>query len=261
MAKKMNIRMAVVLLLLGSLTPHLSNAQYVELDSAYTGPKNTIFLLGNPIIVPLMSGSPSSVYLGMVYKRVLKNNKRLKFGLNYDYNDLSPFNQGSDPNNFLAYNDSQVVISNRQEYFSRISLRGGLEWSDYTENNGKFYGLDLHAGISKATHDAYAYTYNRLPGDTTTIGPSDFSILPDTTVAQYDYDHYFLNVGFAANIGYRVVLKKKWEINFTFSPEFTFNFPVRYDWNLATPVPLQYEPSSGFEMQLRMLLVDIGYRF
>lgn len=255
----MNTRIGYGMVLLLSWFTNTAQAQYIEPDSAYTGPKKSLFLLANPIFPPLMGSTDGSAHLALSYKRVLSNTKRLKFGAFFDYYNLSPSVRTIDPSDVLGKTDSSVSINVRQEYYRRVATRGGLEWGDYNEKHGKFYGVDLIAGYSKNDHQSYNNTYVKEWAPDSSF--SSYALLPDSMAGVYDYTHHYLTLGFAANIGYRVVIKQKWELNFTFSPEFTFNLPVGNQWNLTTPAPLQYEPTNSFEMQLRMLLIDIGYRF
>lgn len=260
MIKNMNRLTYLWMVLIGLLLSTSIRAQYVEVDSLYAGRKNTLSFLVNPILPPLMGSYNGSLHLALTYKRVVNNGKRFKIAGFYDFYDLTQNNGLINPNSVIPTADSSVIINQTEEYYGRMSIRTGFEWGDYTEKFGKYYGADLHVGYSKAKYKSYDHIYIPTPVDSLN-SDYNYNNVPDTMLGRYDYNHYFLNLGLVANVGYRVVIKEKLEFNFTFSPEFNFNIPIRYQWNMDTPKPTQYQPANSFDLQLRMLLVDVGYRF
>jgi hypothetical protein len=236
-------------------------AQYVDPDSAYVGRKNAIMILANPLLQVALSSDSRAALFGLSYKRVLHNNKRLKLGAGYEFIDLSPYENEIPLARIPEATDSAIVINSKKQFYNRTHIRGGLEWSEFSSKHGMVYGLDVQVGFRKDHNESYNAQHLVAPRDSTILNPNYFSSSPNSKEGVYDFDHYYMDIGLVANIGYRVQLKEKWEINLSFSPEFNLYFVTNSKWNLDTPEPLQYLPSNGFEMQLRLLLVDIGYRF
>jgi hypothetical protein len=257
----MNIHRSFLCLGCFGLLTLTSYGQYIEPDSALVGRKNIILLQTNPLIGIAIQAENMPTTFGMTYKRTLKEFKRLVIGLNYEWINLSPSNQALQPAHLVASSDSTVTLLETKETFSRMNIRGGLEWSDYTDKSAMFYGVTAHLGQRHQHYDAYTHQYRQLPVDTTLINPTTFANKPESSKGIYDYDHYFLEFGFALQIGYRIQLKQRWEINLSMSPEFSVYLPTKNTWNLDSQEPLQFLPSNGFEMNLHLLLVDIGYRF
>jgi hypothetical protein len=259
--KMMNNFRWTLSLLVGVFACQLAGAQYIEADSVYAGRRNSLMFLANPVVAFALQSNGESLQYGISFKRVLSNTRRLKLALGHEYVDLSPKQSASTGRYFQQSSDSTIAAIALNETFNRTTIRGGLEWSEYLAKNAMYYGVDLQLGARKQHYDAYTYHYSKLELDSSQINPTVFSSAPDSIVGVYDYSNRYIDIGLAIHIGYRIQLKEKWEVNLSFSPEFNVYFAGKNTWNLETPAPLQYLPSSGFEMQLRLLLVDIGYRF
>jgi hypothetical protein len=257
----MNIHRSFLFLLCFGLLTFGAFGQYIEPDSTLMGHKNSILLQANPLLRIAIQANGAPTTFGLTYKRTLKEFKRLVCGLNYEWMNLSPRNQTLQPAHLVASTDSSVTLLETNETFSRMNIRGGLEWSSYIDKSAMFYGVTAHLGQRHQHYEAYTHQYRQLPIDTTLINPTTFANKPESSTGIYDYDHYFLEFGFALQIGYRIQLKQRWEINLSMNPEFSVYLPTKNNWNLDSPEPLQFLPSNGFEMNLRLLLVDIGYRF
>ena len=259
--KMMNNFRWTLCLLVGVFICQLTKAQYIEADSVYVGRRNSLMLLANPIVAFALQSNSSNLQYGLSYKRVLSNTRRLKLAIGHEFADLSPNQSTSNGRYFQQSTDSTIAATDVTETYNRTIIRGGLEWSEYQAKNAMYYGVDLQLGVRKHHYDAYTNHFSKLAVDSTQINPFVFANEPDSIVGVYDYNNRYIDIGVAIHIGYRIHIKEKWEVNLSFSPEFNVYFAGKNTWNLDTPAPLQYLPSSGFEMQLRLLLVDIGYRF
>jgi hypothetical protein len=256
-----NIKIGTIALFALLFCSEMLDAQYYESDSAFVGRKNSIMLLTNPLLQVALNSTGRTFQTGIQYKRLINPNKRLNFGFGFEAIDFIE-RQNQNPINLIAdATDSVLILRKKKSIYNRFHISSGIEWSDFSQNHGFLYGVGLQLGIRKELESSYLNHHIKSPIDSTSLEMNYYAAIPDSTEAEYDYTNSYVDFAVALQIGYRINIKEKWEVNLTFSPQFNVYFATQNQWNLNTPQPLDYQPSNGFEMQLRLLMVDIGYRF
>jgi hypothetical protein len=206
----------------------------------------------------LMGALQYSPRFGLAYRRqgVVNPHRTLRVQAVVDITDIENMA-------FYDYTDIMQVTSNsvmfrwRDDSESRFTVRTGLEWSDPNERHTPVYGADLIAGVNYRREQRGNVTF---PRDTLAA-----EIVPYHGVAGI-YQHtrhitrYQYVVGVALTAGYRFRVYDRWDFLFYLSPEFYYSPYEDVRNHLSSGAPLE-EPASSFWMQLRLVEMQVAFRF
>lgn len=228
-----------------------STAQYVE-TTTDSSPirKNQFGAILNPAVAIALSSDPSGLRYGLNYKRMMDNSRRMKFGLSYDGFTQNDSNHG-DP---IASTDSSVVFVKQMFSYDYGEFRVGMEWSDFTAKHDAIYGLDLLVGY----HVSHDEIHRREVGYTST----NESLIPQTRFIQdslaVNYVQKALVLGLAPQLGYRVLMKERWELQLTSTMEFAYYAPTSESGKRD---PNMERMANSISFRMRLLDVSLAYSF
>jgi hypothetical protein len=233
-------------------------AQYAEPDTISISKKNSVGIYINPFAIAFMGNEVNDLRLGVQYKYILADNKRLRISAVYDRQDLERPRRSLDPADIYRITDSTEVTRDYGHERSRANMRLGYEWSDYTDPVDAFYAVDIVLGYSSEEYREGLATYLREATDSTGVlnGVDDELHAHALPIA---YNYHFLEMGLAPVFGWRFLMKQQWELQASISPEFYYAFPVKEEWLGDSRQPLDYRASSTLEFRLRVLELVLSY--
>jgi hypothetical protein len=225
-------------------------SQYVELsEDTVQIQKNSVGVVINPIVAMALGAGTSELHYGVTYKRVVAQNKRLRFaGLYQSYKEND--NLGSP----VFASDSNIIFNSIQNSYQYGEFRMGMEWSDFREKHDGIYGLDVLVGYDKRsdTEHLRVMEHNTAPAD----GEHAYYMASDTIVN--NRVEHSLAIGIAPVIGYRVLMKQHWELMATCSPEIVYYSALKTE---GRSTPGAESLSSTLLFRLRLLDLVFSYNF
>lgn len=224
-------------------------AQYVaEEPTSGKLKKNDLGLQMNPFLVTVMGGMNEGLSYGIVYKRLIAENSRLRFSLSYAFDNSSYRREVP-----IAVVDSLLYKSTQNESFKDAEFRIGREWCDFRKPNDAIYAVDIIAGhrtnvdqLNTSIHNMNIYTGNGLYGE----------VMADSLTKRSTQKSLAFGLGFSA--GYRVTIQDRLELMATVSPEVVYY--TTYE-SSETPIESDATGSDGIEFRFRLLDIVLTYRF
>lgn len=220
--------------------------------------RNSISLYTTAAASALMGGFPNSPRLGVVYRRqssaVPQRTWRMQGVVDFfDVNDESD-NLLTD---IIRVTDTSMVYRWKNDEERRFAGRFGIEWSDPEERYTPVYGIDLILGVNYLLDQRGQVSYLR---DTLVNEVRPLAADPGQFLFTRDQVHLQYLAGAAFTIGYRLRAGENWDFLFQMSPEFYFSV---YDDVRGQSLPARTDdtPPTSFWMQLRLIEMQLGYRF
>jgi hypothetical protein len=223
-------------------------SQYVEPEPDEQLKKNAIGVGINPFVAVALGAGSEGLHFGFQYKRVVAENKRLRFGAFFQQGD-----NVNKPGQPIGMTDSSFFAEFSYDRYNTYEFRGGVEWSDFKAKNDGFFGVDLIAGLDKITEFNAVNEYVLATNEGGSLYGSDLSA--DTS--RFYTDSYF-TVGLAPFFGYRVEFKEHWELSAWMSPEFVYAMPVKTDTHGVQQI---HHANSYISFRMRLLDIVFAYRF
>jgi len=233
------------------------SAQYApsEIKEEQITPKNSLGLIFNPVVSVMLGSAPYDMRAGLLFRRIISDNKSIRASASIQFREALYDSQGY----VTSIADTSVKMAYLADSYFRTELRGGVEWSDYTEKSDAFYAVELIVGSISRTESSREINYRLLSNtnqNTTSLLGSQL-----TDSIGFCTKQQSAIIGLAPVMGWRCVFKKKWEFMASFSPEIIFTAPYKTAYCIDNSKFHTMDEASSIEFRLRLLDVALAYHF